>query len=397
LPRTARNKNAILVIVEKLTRYAYFLACDITITAAQVATMLDDRITRNHGFVQKIICDRDPRMASTVFQEYCALRGIRTNMSTAFHPQSDGQTERMNRELEDYLRHFVSHTQKDWDTYLPMAQLAINDSYSATLKASPQVLMYGMHALTPANVRVQLMRNKYLKKKDPESPVPVEHMTDVLFEKLRIAKECRQAASNRQKAYADSHRKEVEFAVGDKLLLNSKNLTLYGCRKLMPRFVGPFEVTHRVGPVAYTLKLPEDWKVHPTFHVSLLRKHSEDSEQSHPPLPQWVGDGFQGAEIECIADTRIYKVKDSGTERRQYLVRWQGYPKEYDTWEPEERLLGNDKVLTAFWEMYNSHAQRLEALKAVAEPRVTRAGKHKIQQSEDQARATKKPRTRSGK
>ena len=289
------------------------------------------------------------------------------------HPQTDGQTERMNREVEDYLRHFVSHTQKDWDTYLPTAQLAINDTYSPTLKASPQVLMYGMHALTPANVRVQLLRNKYLKKLDPSSPIPVEDMTDTLLEKWRIAKECRQAAANRQKAYADTHRLEVEFEVGDKVLLNSKHLTLYGCRKLIPRFEGPFTITKKVSPVAYTLQLPDDWMIHPTFHVSLLRKYNASSAQCQPPLPKWVGNGFSGPDVESIVNTRTYRLKESGSVKRQYLIRWQGYPKDYDTWEPEERLLGHEAVLSTFWASKNAHEIRLDALKAAVSPARTRA------------------------
>jgi hypothetical protein len=259
--------------------------------------------------------------------------------------------------------------------------------------------MYGMHALTPANVRVQLLRNKYLSRIDPSSPIPVEEMTDTLFEKLRVAKECRQAAANRQKAYADANRREVEFEVGDKVLLNSRHLTLYGCRKLLPRFQGPFTVTKKVSPVAYTLQLPEDWKIHPTFHVSLLRKHNPGSEQCQPPLPQWVGNGFAGPDVECISDTRTYRLKESGSVKRQYLVRWQGYPREYVTWEPEERLIGYDEVLTTFWEWYNTHAQRLQALQAAAEPIATRAGtKRKVATKEDSAGPNKRPkRLASGK
>lgn len=201
-------------------------------------------VFRHHGVPRELVSDRDPRITSLFWKEVCRLLGVKECLSTAYHPQSDGQTERMNRTVEEILRHYVGPHQDDWDERLPGVEFAINDAWQERFPSTPFMLNYGQHPLTPASMDV-----------DTNVPAAQAFGND-LEEALAKAKVLLEAAQQRQKAYADKRAKHVEHDVGTVVLLNSKNIRFKCCRKLLPRWIGPFEITERIGTQAYRLALP---------------------------------------------------------------------------------------------------------------------------------------------
>ena len=152
LPKTARSFDAITVFVDKLSKQVHFCPSHTTDSASDVARLFFDQVFRLHGMPRSIISDRDSQFTGQFWTKLMALMGTRLNMSTAFHPQSDGQTERANRTLEEMLRAYISYHQKDWDLFLPMMEFAYNNSVNPSTGFSPFYLNYGHHPLLPASL-----------------------------------------------------------------------------------------------------------------------------------------------------------------------------------------------------------------------------------------------------
>ncbi|GJT91412.1 putative reverse transcriptase domain-containing protein [Tanacetum coccineum] len=243
--------------------------------AAGARMYLKEVVTR-HGIPVSIICDRDPRFASNFWRSLQKALGTNLDMSTAYHPQTDGQSERTIQTLEDMLRACVIDFGNGWVRHLPLVEFSYNNSYHASIKAAPFEALYSRKCRSPvcwAEVRqVQLT-----------GPEMVQETT----EKVIQIKQRMQAARDRQKSYADLKRKPMEFQVGDRVMLKVspwKGVVRFGKRgKLNPRYVGPFKVQEKVGTVAYKLELPQDLsRVHNTFHVSNLKKCYSDEPLAVP-------------------------------------------------------------------------------------------------------------------
>ena len=152
LPPTRSGSTSIMVVVDRLSKMVHFLPTFDTVSAEDVAALFRDREFCLHGMPQSIVSDRDVKFTSAFWQELQRLLGVQLNLSSAYHPQSDGQTERMNRVLEDMLRHFVNRHHDDWDQYLATAEFAINNSENASVRNTPFMLNHGRHPFVPANV-----------------------------------------------------------------------------------------------------------------------------------------------------------------------------------------------------------------------------------------------------
>ena len=269
LPLTPYGNDAILVVVCRLTKMVHILPTTTTVDSLQVAHLFKDHIWKLHGIPLDVVCDRGSVFVGTFMKELFRLLDTKHNSSTAFHPQTDGQTENVNKVLEDMLRHYVMGLpQKHWDTHLATAEFAINNSYHESIGTTPFRLDYGRDPRLPLSTGV------------PSTRVPsAASFVRTLTSDLADAKLHLEAAQQRHKRYADEHRRDVTFHVGDQVLLRTTNIKLRDkedsstTKKLLPRWIGPFTVTKAVGKVAYKLQLPDKWTLHPVFHVSLLKPY----------------------------------------------------------------------------------------------------------------------------
>ena len=338
LPVTRSGMDAIVVFVDRLTNMTRFAACTTTVTAEQTAQLFFENVYRSHGLPEEVVSDRDARFTSAFTEELYKRMGTKQAMSTAYHPQTDGQTERMNRILEDYLRHFVAPDQADWDECLIHAEFAIDAAYQESVQASPFYLNYGQHPWTPLSISLD---------RSGMGQCGRAPHADKVFQRIShliaLAKKHLLAAQNRQKAYADTKRHDVTFAVGDQVLLSTANLRLQGSRKLLPRFVGPFSIIKVVGKHAYQLELPTHMRIHSVMHVSLLKPYKAGNHAQPPPKAMMV-DGDEEFEVDSILLHR-----NAGRRNLEFLIRWKGYDASFDTWEPQSNLAHAGDVLMEYW------------------------------------------------
>jgi len=338
LPETPRGHDSILVVVDRLSKMTHFLPTTAAVTAEGTAKLFYDGVVKYHGLPSEIISDRDVRFASRFWQALADCHGTRVALSTAFHPQTDGQTERMNRTLEQLLRMYIGPRMDDWDECLGPAEFAVNNAVNDSTKFTPFFLNTGRHPVVPAS----LVRSGGGAGQVPSAQAFVDRL-----ERLRAAaKQNLAAARQSQKAYADGKRRDVHFAVGDRVLLSTKHLKLHvpGARKLLPRYIGPFPITTQLGPVAYRLELPPRMRVHNVFHVSLLWPYKADG--TFQPLPAALADED--------GQYRINRVLQHDERRRgarvvkYYLISWAGCGPEHNTWEPEGQV--PQALQTEYWD-----------------------------------------------
>ena len=317
LPKS-KGHDAILTIVDQgNSRAALFLPCSTTITGEEVANLYLQHVYPWFGLPERMISDRDPRFTSHFAKALCRRLGIQQNLSTAFHPQTDGLSERANQWIEQYLRLIASPQQDDWAEWLPIATATHNHFPNATTKVPPSKALMG-----------------YLPKLSNErSPPSTNPKTEERLEQARQHRARAQAAINEAAKAPPSD----QYQVGAKVWLEAKNLALpYQTPKLAPKRHGPFTITKQVSPVAYQLALPPAWTIHDVFHASLLTPYHETIEHgtnfTRPP-PDIV-EGEMEFEVEQIRGHRYF-----GRARRlQYLVKWKGYPEADNTWEPADQV-----------------------------------------------------------
>ncbi|GJZ04681.1 putative reverse transcriptase domain-containing protein [Tanacetum coccineum] len=266
LPRTSSGHDTIWVIVDRLTKSAHFLPMREDYKMDRLARLYLNEIVARHGVPISIISDRDSHFTSRFWQSMQEALGTRLDMSTAYHPQTDGQSERTIQTLEDMLRACVLDFGGSWDVHLPLVEFSYNNSYHSSVRCAPFEALYGRKCRSPI-MWAEVGEGQLI------GPELVQETT----EKISQIKDRLKAARDRQKSYADKRRKPLEFSVGDYVLLKVspwKGVVRFGKKgKLAPRFVGPFEIIEKVGPIAYRLDLPEELDgVHDTFHVSNLKK-----------------------------------------------------------------------------------------------------------------------------
>jgi hypothetical protein len=215
--------------------------------------------------------------------------------------------------------------QDDWDDHLPLVEFAVNSSKQVSIGTTPFLLNGGRQPLTPADLQL------------PSNVPAAASFEATLRERLAKARACLQAAQDRQKMFADRRRQVVAFEKGQEVLLNTKNITFKtpGVRKLMPRYIGPFRILKMVTPVAAKLQLPPEMRIHPVFHVSLMRHYKSDGKTPTQPAFNLGGDNYWA--VETIVDHKDIPV-GRGKHRREYFVKWQGFPASDNSWEPEANL-----------------------------------------------------------
>ena len=340
LPCTKDGHTAIVVFVDRLSKMVHFCPAWTTTSAVDMAYIFLKEIFRLHGLPETIISDRDPRFTSAFWREVSGLLGLKRCMSTAFHPQSDGQTERANRTLEDMLRNYVSPSQDDWDRKLPLCEFAINNAWNSSTGESAFFLNYGCHPHVPS-----VVEGSYVSSQLPAVKDFVENMQ----KSVQRARECLQQAQACMKKSSDKRRRDVEYAVGDWVWLSNKNIDIstYGTRKLEGKWLGPFRIVKRVNPVAYELDLTKLMRVHDVFHVSMFKKWEGDP--NGPPPPAILPSGSVEHEVESIIAHK------SERNHTKYLVKWLGRDSDENSWLSDSELVNAQDTVERYYR-YNAAA-----------------------------------------
>ena len=322
--------NTILVVVDKFTKYGHFIPLAHPYTALQVAQLYLDNIYKLHGLPQTIISDRDRIFTSKVWQELFKLTDTQLAMSSSYHPQSDGQTERLNQCLETFLRCIVNACPKQWSQWLSLAEFWYNTSYHYALGRSPFEVLYGHPPRHFGITNLQMCSVP-----DLEAWLQERELLSRLINQQLLR------AQQRMKHQADKHRSERIFSVGDRVYLKLQpyiqtSVANRSNQKLAFRFFGPFTVLHRIGNVAYRLDLPPDAKIHPVVHVSQLKLHIPPTAVASADLTAITTDPMQLLTPEKILDFRM--VQRGASTIKQLLVQWTLLPPELATWEEESDL-----------------------------------------------------------
>ena len=352
-PMTNATYDSILVITEKLTKYGYFIPYKESSTTQDLAYAFIRVIASQHGLPKQLISDRDKLFTSKFWKSLMQQLGVKHSLSTAFHPQTDGQTERLNQTLEQYLRCYVNHEQNNWVTLLPAAQWAYNSSDNESIGMSPFKANYGYEP----NLTVQ----------QAQKDVPTAQKLAQDLEKIHTHLQQEwMFLQNRMKHYADKKRLEgPTLKEGDKVYLLRRNIkTKRPSNKLDWKKIGPFKIAKKISATNYKLSLPQTMRIHPTFHISLL----EPAPQNAKLETQIEVDNEQEYEVERILDDR------TNQQEQEYLVKWKGYEHSENTWEPKSHLKECPQLLQQYHRISHSNPPHQNPRQTERSPRTPTPG-----------------------
>jgi hypothetical protein len=331
LPRTAKGFDSIWVIIDRLTKVAHFIPVKVKYPVITYAELYIARILSLHGVPKTIVSDRGPQFVSKFWKELHKSLSTKLLHSSAYHPQTSGQTERVNQILEDMLRACVLEFPQKWDDCLPLAEFSYNNSYQESIKMAPFEALYVRRCRTPLNWYEPGERSFFR----PDMVKETEEKVQRIIHHLK-------KAQARQKSYADKRRMPLYCLVGDYVYLKvspMKGVSRFRVKgKLAPRYIGPFPILEQYGPVAYRLQLPETLSdVHNVFHVSQLKKCLRVPDRTIEVTDVILEPDLTYSEHPI----RVLDQKDRVTRRKTvkfYKIQWNQHSEDEATWETQDFL-----------------------------------------------------------
>jgi hypothetical protein len=336
--------DQVFIVTDKLTKRSHFIPSKTTDTATDTATRFFTNIVRLHGLPSVIISDRDVKFTSLFWSTLFDTFGTRLALSTAYHPQTDGQSERMVRTFKEMLRHYISNKQTDWTDHIATLEFAYNNSVHASTGFTPFELDLGWHPSTPHTVSRPDARNV--------AAVEDFHATR---DAMQIAAQDAILKSQEQQAHHHNKgRSEATFKVGDLVLLSNRyirppHLRTKGSPKLRSKFIGPFPIIRQASATSYELDLPTTVKSHPVINIEYLKPYNSTptkfaGREQAPPPPTENPDT---AELEYTVD----KIVDHRTRNKQveYLLHWEGYADHDNEWHRGTDLPNLEHLIADYW------------------------------------------------
>ena len=339
LPAEGDAEDSIMTVVDRATKMVHLIPCKKTTTAGEAARLYWQHVVKLHGVPWAIHTNRGGQFVGRWWREIWALLGTKLKFGTAYHPQSQGQVERMNAIVSQTLHCLMCDVPdlSRWREFLPTVERVINSLPNRSTGYSPFCLMYGHHPILP----VELLKG--------DESTNVETLSKFLERTQEVWRDARvqmEKAVAMQQSYYNKKHRDIQFSVGDLVLLSTQNLRLKGIpHKLQRKFCGPYKIVEKIGTQAYRLKLPDTWRIHPVFHVSLLKQWKESTVQQVPGEVELEdADQPQYFDVEKILWWQWRWSSKTRRRQREFLVLWQGYPMEDAEWIPASYFSDQDAL-----------------------------------------------------
>ena len=346
-PSGPERYTAVLVIVDKFTKFGLFIPTHDTLTQEGFAKLFVERIVHVYGMPHRIIANRDRRWATGFWRTVVALHGAKMALSSSHHPQMDGQTEILNATIEQMLRAYVSHDRNSWSEWLSVLAFAYNSAKHSSTADTPNGLLLNYH---PKISTGEILLGQEASEATFHSSHQGEEYVKVIKLRREQARDALVLAQQRQaKAFNKGRRPVEEINPGDLVLVNPHTLKLVEVegtgQKLVQRMIGPFEVMERINPNVYRLRLPDSYPMHPVINIDHLKKYKSSPEEfkERTILPS-TRDFLptEEYEVEAILGHKLSGKKKGN--RRMFRVRWVGYGPEADSWVSEADLRNSPEI-----------------------------------------------------